>query len=354
MTRARQPAGGRRRGGAAPSHSRAASPGAGSARARRRAPRFIDGTFGAGGYTRAMLEAGAGARVLAIDRDPAAIAAGQQLIAEFAGRLTLVAGAFRRPRRDRRATPALRRPTASCSTSASPPCSSTSPRAASRSRPTARSTCACRRRRPDARPMSSTTRARRTSPTSSSTWARSAARAPSPAPSSLRASERPFDARRASWRTWSVRVLGRRQVAGRHAATRTFQALRIYVNDELGELARALQAAERVLKPGGRLAVVTFHSLEDRIVKQFLAARAGRTPAGSRHLPRERSNHQLPSFRIVNQRPFTPSQEEIAANPRARSARLRVAERTEAPAWPPEDPAAPGARQPGVRSHRAR
>ena len=114
-----------------------------------------------------------------------------------------------------------------------------------------------------------------------------------------------------------------------HPATRTFQALRIFVNDELGELARGLAAAERALRPGGRLVVVAFHSLEDRIVKNFLAARS-RAPAGSRHRPHVTA--AAPTFRTLTRRPETPDEAEIAANPRARSAKLRAAERTEAPA----------------------
>jgi 16S rRNA (cytosine1402-N4)-methyltransferase len=114
-----------------------------------------------------------------------------------------------------------------------------------------------------------------------------------------------------------------------HPATRTFQALRIFVNEELDELHMALAAAERVLKPGGRLAVVTFHSLEDRIVKNFLTER-GKASGGSRHLPEVKQ--VAPSFRILTKRPQTPSEQEVAANPRARSAKLRAAERTEAPA----------------------
>jgi 16S rRNA (cytosine1402-N4)-methyltransferase len=114
-----------------------------------------------------------------------------------------------------------------------------------------------------------------------------------------------------------------------HPATRTFQALRIFVNEELDELHLALAAAERVLKPGGRLAVVSFHSLEDRIVKNFLTERA-KTSGGSRHLPEVKQ--VAPSFRIMTKRPQTPSEQETAANPRARSAKLRAAERTEAPA----------------------
>jgi 16S rRNA (cytosine1402-N4)-methyltransferase len=114
-----------------------------------------------------------------------------------------------------------------------------------------------------------------------------------------------------------------------HPATRTFQALRLFVNDELGELARGLLAAERILRPGGRLVVVSFHSLEDRIVKTFLAARAG-TRAGSRHLPEVAARPA--SFAILTKRPIGPDEAEVAANPRARSAKLRAAERTAAPA----------------------
>jgi 16S rRNA (cytosine1402-N4)-methyltransferase len=131
-----------------------------------------------------------------------------------------------------------------------------------------------------------------------------------------------------------TRVLGRDKIAGRHVATQTFQALRIFVNDELGELARGLAAAERTLSEGGRLAVVTFHSLEDRLVKGFLKERALPQPRASRHLPAGETLNPAPSFRFINQRPVTPSEQEIAANPRARSAKLRAAIRTGAPAWP--------------------
>jgi 16S rRNA (cytosine1402-N4)-methyltransferase len=113
-----------------------------------------------------------------------------------------------------------------------------------------------------------------------------------------------------------------------HPATRTFQALRIFVNDELGELAAGLAAAERMLKPGGRLVVVTFHSLEDRIAKSFLAAR-DRPSAGSRHRPE--LAHAAATLRVLTRRPVMPDEAEISANPRARSAKLRAAERTDAP-----------------------
>jgi len=113
-----------------------------------------------------------------------------------------------------------------------------------------------------------------------------------------------------------------------HPATRTFQALRIFVNDELGELAAALTAAEHVLKPGGRLVVVSFHSLEDRIVKTFLAARS-ETRGGSRHAPEVQ--RAAPSFTVLTKRPVVADEDENARNPRARSAKLRAGERTDAP-----------------------
>jgi len=129
-----------------------------------------------------------------------------------------------------------------------------------------------------------------------------------------------------------ARAYGRPPKDGRNPATRTFQALRMAVNDELGELARGLQAAETVLKPGGRLAVVTFHSLEDRMVKRFFAARSGKQAGTSRHLP-EIQQFERQTFQIINQRPLAPSNQEIARNLRARSAKLRYGIRTEAPAW---------------------
>jgi 16S rRNA (cytosine1402-N4)-methyltransferase len=117
-----------------------------------------------------------------------------------------------------------------------------------------------------------------------------------------------------------------------HPATRTFQALRIFVNDELAELLAGLAAAEQLLKPGGRLVVVAFHSLEDRIVKTFLVQRATRS-GSSRHLPQARP--LSPSFKLINKRPMVPDEAEVLANPRARSAKLRAAERTDAPHLPP-------------------
>lgn len=127
-------------------------------------------------------------------------------------------------------------------------------------------------------------------------------------------------------------ALGYRPGQPRDPATRTFQALRIHVNDELGELDAGLRAAERVLRPGGRLAVVTFHSLEDRAVKQFLRVRSGASPQGSRHLPEARVGGPAPTFHAPA-RAVRASAAETARNPRARSATLRAARRTGAPAW---------------------
>ena len=129
-----------------------------------------------------------------------------------------------------------------------------------------------------------------------------------------------------------------RKALGWHAgmkkdpATRTFQAIRIHLNEELQELEDGLEAAEQVLGPGGRLAVVTFHSLEDRMVKRFLKERSGDVPAGSRHLPEQAGRRPASTFDAVA-KPVRAGEAEIRANPRARSATLRVARRTSANAW---------------------
>jgi 16S rRNA (cytosine1402-N4)-methyltransferase len=128
------------------------------------------------------------------------------------------------------------------------------------------------------------------------------------------------------------RALGGRKGAKVHPATRVFQALRIAVNAELAELEQGLDAAERILSAGGRLAVVTFHSLEDRIVKAFFTERSGRTPGGSRHRPPQAQGPR-PSFNLLFNGAREPGAAETGANPRARSAKLRAGVRTDAPAW---------------------
>jgi 16S rRNA (cytosine1402-N4)-methyltransferase len=126
------------------------------------------------------------------------------------------------------------------------------------------------------------------------------------------------------------RKKGQKQV---HPATRTFQALRIYVNDELGELRRGLAGAEEILSEDGRLVVVAFHSLEDRIVKKFMAERGGRVSSGSRHMPGPVEVGPPPSFHLKVKGAVKPGKDELGENVRARSARLRVASRTDAEAW---------------------
>ncbi|MCK5167412.1 MAG: 16S rRNA (cytosine(1402)-N(4))-methyltransferase RsmH, partial [Rhodospirillaceae bacterium] len=116
-------------------------------------------------------------------------------------------------------------------------------------------------------------------------------------------------------------------------ATRTFQALRIFVNDELGEVDRGLAAAEQVLAPGGRLCVVSFHSLEDRRVKKFFKTRSGDVPLPSRHMPAPTASAPEPTFKLLSRKAISPSTDEQRTNPRARSAHMRFAERTSAPPW---------------------
>jgi 16S rRNA (cytosine1402-N4)-methyltransferase len=140
-----------------------------------------------------------------------------------------------------------------------------------------------------------------------------------------------------------VRKVVPAQPGGIDPATRTFQALRIAVNDELGELERGLGAAERLLEPGGRLAIIAFHSLEDRRVKAFLRQRSATAPRGSRHLPAG-GGEAAPSFQLLTRKPIRPGEAEIARNPRARSARLRAAARTASPPFPAEPVARAGRR----------
>jgi len=286
----------------------------------------VDGTFGAGGYSKAFLDKGA-ARVLAFDRDPEAIRYGEALAAACGGRLTLVPERFSRMRQalaDRGvdevdgvaldiglSSMQLDQAARGFSFQADGPL--------------------------DMR-MSSEGE-------SAADFLNHAGEAEiadvlfhyGEEPRSRRIA-RAIVAGRPIERTGQLAALVRKAL-GHHPgmkkdpATRTFQAIRIHVNEELRELEGGLEAAEQVLAPGGRLAVVTFHSLEDRIVKRFLKSRSGSSPARSRHLPAaNESGVPAPTFEAVA-RPVRASAAELAANPRARSATLRAARRTAAPAW---------------------
>ncbi len=282
----------------------------------------VDGTFGAGGYTRAMLQVGAG-RVIAFDRDPEAIEAGGSLVPD--PRLTLVEDRFSQMDRvlEERgiglvdaitldigvSSMQLDRADRGFSFSADGPLDMRM----EKSGPTAADFLNEADEAEIARILKDYGEEPR---------ARSIARAIVAARPVERTAELAAIVRRAA---------GFRPGQKADPATRTFQALRIHLNAELDELEQGLEAAERALKPGGRLAVVTFHSLEDRIVKRFFRERSGGMPAGSRHRP-EQSDPREPTFERIA-KPVSPTERELAANPRSRSARLRSAVRTDHPAW---------------------
>jgi 16S rRNA (cytosine1402-N4)-methyltransferase len=285
---------------------------------------YVDATFGAGGYTRAILAA-ADCTVLAIDRDPAALALGRDLVAAAGGRLTLVEGRFSDLEQIVRAAghnavdgivldvgvSSMQLDRAERGFSfrlAGPLDMRMSGKGVSAADLVAKASERDladiifrlgeeRRARAIARAIVA---ARRSAPIATTTALADV-----------------------------VAAVVRARPGDIHPATRTFQALRIFVNDELTELAEALVASERILRPGGRLVAVSFHSLEDRIVKGFFSARAA-VRGGSRHAPEPAPTR--PSFRLLTKRPVTADAEEIARNPRARSAKLRAGERTDAAA----------------------
>ena len=281
---------------------------------------YIDGTFGAGGYTRAILQT-PGARVIGIDRDQSAVAHGAALVAEAQGRLELFQDRFSDLAAIVHTTidgivldlgvssMQLDEPARGFSFRFDGPLDMRM----GRDGPSAADVIARGSERDLAYIIATLGEEHR---------ARAVARAIVKA-----RSERAIET------TGALAEIITRVVHMRdnqiHPATRTFQALRIFVNDELAELAHGLAAAERVLKPSGRLVVVSFHSLEDRIVKTFLTERS-RAPAASRHQPEIVA--APPSFRVLTRKPEIADTAEIAANPRARSAKLRAAERTDAPA----------------------
>ncbi|MFQ5774231.1 MAG: 16S rRNA (cytosine(1402)-N(4))-methyltransferase RsmH [Kiloniellaceae bacterium] len=305
---------------------------------------YVDATFGAGGYATAILDA-AECRVWGIDRDPQAVARAAGLVRRYTGRLTVIAGRFGAMHRllcghgvdtvDGVAldlgvsSMQLDAPERGFSFRADGPldmrmeCEG-GPSAAEVINALSESELAdlIRRYGEERR-------------------ARQVARAIVGA-----RRERPIE-RTVQLAEIVRKAVGRRAKGGGgiDPATRTFQALRIHVNDEMGELERGLRGAERLLAPGGRLAVVAFHSLEDRIVKTFLKERSGAGPRGPRHLPEEAgATRRSPTFEPLFRGACRPSRAERDANPRARSARLRAARRTAAPAWQTEMEAACGPR----------
>jgi 16S rRNA (cytosine1402-N4)-methyltransferase len=285
----------------------------------------VDGTFGAGGYTKAILGKGA-ARVFAFDRDPEAIQYGEALAATCGGRLTLVPERFSRMRQALRShgvesvdgvtldigvsSMQLDQAERGFSFQADGPLDMRMGREGQ--------SAADFLNRADEAEIADVIYHYGDEPKS-------------------RRIARAIVAARPIERTGQLadivrRAVGHKPGAKKDPATRTFQAIRIHVNEELAELEGGLAAAEQVLAPGGRLAVVTFHSLEDRIVKQFLKARSGALPAGSRHLPARAQAGPAPTFEAVA-KPVRAGDAETSANPRARSATLRAARRTAAPPW---------------------
>ncbi|MEA3002679.1 MAG: rRNA (cytosine1402-N4)-methyltransferase [Sphingomonadales bacterium] len=285
----------------------------------------VDGTFGAGGYTSAIIEKGA-ARVYAFDRDLDAIQEGEALAASSGGRLTLVPERFSRMRQALAArgvdevdgvtldigvsSMQLDRPDRGFSFQADGPLDMRMGR--------------------DGESAADFLNTASEDAIADVIWRYGEE------PKSRRIA-RFIVAARPLERTGQLaevvrRALGWRQGMKKDPATRTFQAIRIHLNEELQELEGGLAAAEQVLRPGGRLAVVTFHSLEDRLVKRFLKERSGDVPAGSRHLPEQVRTGPAPTFDAVA-KPVRAGEEEIRINKRARSATLRVARRTAAPPW---------------------
>ena len=285
----------------------------------------VDGTFGAGGYTKAILDKGA-ARVFAFDRDPEAIQYGEALAASSGGRLTLVPERFSRMRQALAERGVDRVDGVTLDIGVSSMQLDQAARGFSF--------------QADG-PLDM--RMGKDGP-SAADFVNDADEAEL-ADVLFHYGEEP-KARRVARAIVAARPIARtgelaelvRKALGHHPgmkkdpATRTFQAIRIHVNEELHELEGGLAAAEQVLRPGGRLAVVTFHSLEDRIVKRFLKSRSGSLAGGSRHRPAANESGPAPTFEAVA-KPVRAGEAEVKANPRARSATLRAARRTAAPAW---------------------
>jgi 16S rRNA (cytosine1402-N4)-methyltransferase len=284
--------------------------------------RYLDGTFGAGGYTTAMLDR-ADCQVIAIDRDPDAIAAGRAMAERYAPRLRLIEGRFG----DMADLLSAEGVDDVDGVTLDLGVSSMQFDQAERGfsfRNSGPLDMRMGRSGPSAADLVNDTEE---DELADIVWRYGEERKSRRVAHAI-VEQRKLKRIETTGELASIvrRAVGPQAKDDSDPATRTFQALRIAVNDELGELERGLAAAEAVLAPGGRLAVVSFHSLEDRAVKEFVRARAGRTPGPSRHAP-PKADAPAATLRDLSRKPVLPSDAETSANPRARSARLRVAEK---------------------------
>jgi len=285
---------------------------------------YIDGTFGRGGYSRALLDS-AQTNVIGIDRDPTAIAAAQVLVATYGDRLQILQGTFG----DMRALLQAANIDAVDGIALDLGVSSPQLDEAERGFSFQEDGPLDMRMSQDGQTAADLVNHASEKELADiiylygeERFARRVARA-------IVAARKEKPLTRTGELASLIRSVVPRSKDGVDPATRTFQALRIAVNDELGELQRGLEAAEMLLKPEGRIVVVAFHSLEDRVAKEFLRNRSDSAPHSSRHAP-QTSKAVKPTFHLMTRKPQVPSATEIEANPRSRSARLRVAERTSA------------------------
>ncbi len=288
--------------------------------------RYLDATFGAGGYSRALLKV-EGTRVLALDRDPSAVRNGAGLVAANAGRLTLIEARFSQLEKIASRENFLPLDGAVFDIGVSS-MQFDEPERGFSFRADGPLDMRMGRAGPSAADIVNGAEVEALADILYYFGEERAARRIARAIAHDR-EQAPFTTTR------QLASMIERVAPGKpsdiHPATKSFQALRIAVNDELTELVEALHGAERALRAGGRLAVVTFHSLEDRLVKSFFSARCGRGETGSRRLPGEPPPEPA-TFLQEGRQPVAPSAEEVARNPRARSAKLRFATRTKAPA----------------------
>lgn len=288
---------------------------------------FVDGTFGAGGYSKALLDA-ADCRVFGIDRDPTAVARGTALSKRYDGRLTMLSGRFGEMDRLLAEQGVARVDGVALDLGVS----SMQLDEAERGFSFQKDGPLDMRMERDGASAADMVNSLPEADLADILWRYGEERHSRRIARAIVADRKttPFTSTRQL--ADLVRRIVPRSKDGIDPATRTFQGLRIAVNDELGEVDRGLAAAERLLAEGGRLAVVSFHSLEDRAIKEFLKARSGGQAQPSRHLPVQ-ATPRVPSFRLLCRKPIAPSKEESERNPRARSSRLRLAERTAAAAW---------------------